>query len=788
MKAIYLLFLLLILTCFSTAQSSKRVWNYHLSNIKTFEVVKGNGKIYFLSEGGIYFYKLKDSRVESLSKIDGLSGSDIQSIEYSHTTKSLIVIYKNSMVDIVLDNEKPYQLADIQRKNIVGDKLIYSATCHEELCYLACGFGIVVIDLRKLEIKDSFIIGDNGEYLQVFDVAVDDQNIYAGTPKGIKYAPLNTTNLLDYSNWKYVDNKFVGTDNYNMVKYGANRIWAVHKSEQWHGDHVVSQHAENLWYKAYENIPVIENFNIEGDYIVLSGINQNSQKTVYVDQKDVGPVVEITSYPFEQENLEIYPKSAIIDDEGTIWIADYNYGAIRVKNNTFDRITPEGPVDNGAFSLSYMNNVLWVASGGRTQTWNNIFKPAIIQKYSDNKWEYFDQRTHSELKGISDVIEIVPYPGNPNKILAATWGGGILEFDNGKYIQTYNESNSTLTSIQAGYYNRIGGMAFDTKNGNLWVTNSEVENVLHMKKPTISGTSTKNDWKSFNLPELSYNYKIGKLIVTSKDQVWMMVPRDVTSGLYVMKTDGTQKKQLSVFSYFSNGIEELFPKMNDVYDIVEDKDGHIWVATSKGIAVYNDTEKVFTTDPYYAYQPGVEKNDGIYHPLLFEQTVTAIAVDGGNMKWCGTRNSGLFLISEDGKKEIANYTTENSNLISDVIISLEYDGDNGVLYVGTDLGLVSLLTDSKKPYERFTEVYAYPNPVRSNYDGPIYITGMMENTNVKITTISGRLVYETTSNGGRAVWEGKDLAGNRVHTGVYLALCASEDGKESTVTKIVFIR
>jgi len=111
-----------------------------------------------------------------------------------------------------------------------------------------------------------------------------------------------------------------------------------------------------------------------------------------------------------------------------------------------------------------------------------------------------------------------------------------------------------------------------------------------------------------------------------------------------------------------------------------------------------------------------------------------------------------------------------------------------MLYVGTQAGLAAYRTDSKNAYSAFTKVYAYPNPVREGYTGDIYITGLTNDTNVKITTVSGRLVYETTSLGGQAVWPGTDLAGNRVHTGVYLAFCATADGTASTVTKILFIR
>lgn len=780
MRTIYLIICLLLSTWLTTAQSSQRVWNYHLSNIKTFDVVRGEGKIYFLSEGGIFYYNLEDSRVESLSKIDGLSGSDIRNIEYNHQTKSLIVIYESSMVDIVFENNKVYSLSDIQRKNIAGNKLIYNATCHNEICYLACGFGIVVIDLIKLEIKDSFIIGDNGEYMQVFDIAIDDEHIYAGTPNGIKYAPINSNNLLDYSNWNYLDAENVERYNYNILEMGAGRLWAVHNSEQWLSDKIISRHEPELWFPEHAHIAVVNSLKTNGNFQVITGTNSSNINTVYVYLKDVGTAHQLTQYPFMIEKLPIAPKSAIIDDEGTLWIADYNYGAIRYKNNQFEQISPEGPIDNNAFSMHYTNNMLWIAAGGHDLAWNQVYNPALIQNYSNGNWDYYNRITHPELKDHFDIIQVLSYPGNPNKILAATWGGGILEFENGSLVKQYNEENSTLRNIMPGYYNRVGGMAFDTK-GNLWVSNSEVEKTLHVKKP--DGT-----WEGFLLPEIAFNYKIGKVLVTKNDQVWMLIPREKTYGLYVMSTDGKQQKHLNVMSYFSNGTEEIFVNMNNVYDITEDANGHIWVGTSKGVAVYRDPQNVFSKNPYYADQPGVNRNDGIYHPLLEQNTITSILVDGGNQKWCGTRNAGLFLISEDGTEELLNYTIDNSNLISNSIISLEYDGDKGTLYAGTDLGLVSFQTDSKNAYERFTDVYAYPNPVPSNYQGNIYITGMMENTNVKITTISGRLVYETTSVGGQAVWDGCDLAGNKVQTGVYLALCASEDGQESTIAKIVFIR
>jgi hypothetical protein len=329
---------------------------------------------------------------------------------------------------------------------------------------------------------------------------------------------------------------------------------------------------------------------------------------------------------------------------------------------------------------------------------------------------------------------------------------------------------------------RVGGMAFDSK-GSLWVSNSQVSKNLHERKS--DGT-----WKAYSLPEVANQYLTGKVLVSKNDNIWIILPHIQTKGLYVMSNDGSQKLLLDVSSRFTNGEDTKITSMNNVYSIAEDKDGAIWVGTSNGLTMYSNPENVFVESPYYAYQPGLDQGDDIYHPLLENITISAIAIDGGNRKWCGTKNDGLFLISADGQHELKHFTTENSDLMSDIITSLAYDDVNGILYIGTQLGLVSYITDSKGANDQFSKVYAYPNPVRENYQGNIYITGLMYETNVKITTVSGRLVYETTSNGGEAVWDGNDLAGNRVHTGIYLAYCAASDGEEtySTVTKILFIR
>ena len=154
----------------------------------------------------------------------------------------------------------------------------------------------------------------------------------------------------------------------------------------------------------------------------------------------------------------------------------------------------------------------------------------------------------------------------------------------------------------------------------------------------------------------------------------------------------------------------------------------------------------------------------------------------------GTENSGIYLLSEDGLEEIQHFTKENSPLLSNNIIDIVIDHITGEVFIGTDYGLVSYRSDATSGEINQGEVVVFPNPVRESYFGPIAISGLVNNANIKITDVSGNLVFEDFAKGGQAVWYGKNYAGERVSSGIYLVFCTDENGVEKTVTKILFIK
>ena len=168
-------------------------------------------------------------------------------------------------------------------------------------------------------------------------------------------------------------------------------------------------------------------------------------------------------------------------------------------------------------------------------------------------------------------------------------------------------------------------------------------------------------------------------------------------------------------------------------------------------------------------------------------SITDIEVDGGNRKWFGTENAGIFLLSADGSQIVQSFTTDNSPLISNNILEMEFNQMTGELFIITDKGLISYRADASYEDPEYSDVKVFPNPVKPDFSGPITIQGIRYDSDIHVTDVAGNLVYKTTSNGGTATWDGKTLLGERVKSGVYLIWTAPNTGKGRKVGKVVFI-
>ena len=176
MKRILLFLAILSSTIIVNAQKIGE-WTTHTPCFKVISVDLMGNNVFAATPYDIYYYNTNDNSINHLSKVNGLSDIGISVIRYSEAAGVMFVGYTNTNIDIIDNQGDVINIPDIYNKYILGDKTINNVFFNSNFAYVCCGFGIVVIDLRRYEVKDTYIIGPNGSYLGVNDLTICD-NIF----------------------------------------------------------------------------------------------------------------------------------------------------------------------------------------------------------------------------------------------------------------------------------------------------------------------------------------------------------------------------------------------------------------------------------------------------------------------------------------------------------------------------------------------------------------------------------------------------------------------------------
>jgi hypothetical protein len=773
--------LLLILSIFAVNAQDIAIgeWRDHLPYKTTVSVTASDQNIYCATPYSIFYYNKSDNSINRLTRISGLSDIGISKIGFNKEMNTLLVAYSNTNIDLVMGS------TIINMRDIIGseaitpeEKSINNLMFIENRAYLSCGFGIVVIDLDKVEVSDTYFIGPNGTHLKVFELTYNDTSFFAATENGIYTADLNDPNLAYYGSWE--KNQALPRPNatYNAITIANNRIF-INLLNEGFGNDTLYFYDNSQWQTNSELFP---NDDVEK---LTSGEGKLYVAYTYfarVLDDNLAPIESIWTYNYQSSPYI----SDIIEDEGVVWIADVNFGlAKRLAENQYIFIYPNGPDNADVFSMSSARNIVYSVPGGRDLSWNNIYKQASISSFIEGEWITHDKDDLSALDTLRDILCVAVNPLNPAQVFAGSWTGGMFELNNGQLVNMYGPENSGLD-----YKNnelprcKVGGLAFDP-SGNLWATSSHANNVLSVRIPDGSSLG---DWHSFNLGTYSSGMDLGPLMVDSYGQKWIIVRE--TKPIIVFNDNAT------ITSTSDDKVKELTSAVGNgaipgekVYSMAEDKDGEVWIGTDEGIAVFYSPGNIFSTGYNFdAQRILIPRNDGsgLADILLEFETVTAIAVDGDNNKWIGTDRSGVFHLSPDGQKELHHFTEQNSPLFSNNITGIVITED-GEVFFGTAKGIISYRGAPTPGNSDFDDVYAFPNPVHPDYNGLIAIKGLVDQTNFKITDISGTLIYSGRSEGGQAIWNGNNFDGRRAQSGVYLVFLTDDNGSEKLVTKILFI-
>jgi hypothetical protein len=748
------------------AQSSFQpigLWKEHLPYNSAIDITAGDNKIYCATPYSLFTIDLNDNSIERLSRVTGLAETGISAVKYDEVNHKLFIAYNNSNIDIIYRNDI-FNVPDIKRENVSGDKSIYNIYPLNGNYYLSTGLGVIVINGSRYEVKDSWFIGSGGSHVKVNGFTSDGSFYYAATEEGLKKISVNSANPANYLNWQMVSGA-------NGLPAGAcrdvvnlnNKIIVLKNDSLF----VLNGATWNLFYNDANTITGINSTG--GKIEVCHRLPGVVSKVVILNEN--GSVAKT----IQQNGVTPFPRKCILYNN-YYWIAD-QFNAVSKfspSSSTADVVySPNSPEGIASGEMIEFNGVFYAAAGEVNDSWNYQYNGNGIYRYKNGEWKNFNRFNYSRLDSMLDFITVT-IDRRDESVWAGSFGGGLLHIKPDESFEIFKQGFLQQMQGDPGSY-RVSGLQFDNES-NLWISNFGALQPLAVRKPGGS-------WKNFSLPFTLFGNAVSQLLIDDANQVWIVSP--LGNGL-ICYNHGNSIDDLNDdhWKLYRNGPGNGNLPSNEVFCIAKDKSGFIWVGTDDGIGVIQCAESVFATG-CEAVLPIVQ--EGNFAGYLFKgENVRSIAVDGADRKWVATRN-GAWLISPDGEKVIYRFTEDNSPLLSNDIRKISIDGKTGEVYFATLKGICSFRSTATEGGETNSNVLVFPNPVPPNFSGTIGIRGLAENSIVKITELDGRLVFQTKALGGQAVWNGQDYKGRRISSGVYLVLVSNDGKTEKMVTKIIFI-
>lgn len=744
--------LLLVHASLHAQESPIGYWTSHFPYHVATSVASDGQTLYVATDLAFFTYTPSSGDIETYSKVNGMSDVEIAWIGFDRSTGTAIITYRNGNIDL-FKNKTFYNIPYFKQRVINGPKTISGIYTENGLAYLSTSIGVIVVNVEKKEIKETWEFAQNQITIPVLSFTAGSGYYYATTTSGVYRISRTSPSPQVFNLWQKISDRVLGTS-------------ATVRDKSF---------MANL-----DSVFVVNHDTLQGIFSLGSGgehLDEGNGKLLICNWSAL-QIMNPETYTIDGASFHKDTKQAAALDDWSFWAADSWLGLGR-HDPAPGYVVPEGPYGKSSFDIyAYDRNIL-VAHGAVTDKWLRTYNADGLSEFKDGQWKTYRQGTYAPFGDSMNEIITVTKDRATGTIYAGSFAYGLSEIKaDGSYALYGNNSPVDLSPITGGY--SISSLALDA-NGTLWMTpfGNNTNTDLYAKTPG-------NTWMKYNVPfNLVFPDAGAGLLIDDLGQKWYYAPSG--SGVIVYNDNGTPDMAGDdTYRQLMTGAGAGNLPNNDVYCLAKDKNNAIWIGTRAGIGIVNCAD-VVTTERCDAERPIVQFDQ--FAGYLFEtEVVYAIAVDGANRKWVGTAN-GIWLLSPNGEQIVYRFTAENSPLPSNLIRKISIDPVTGDVYIGTDKGLVcyrSTATDGGEQNDE--QLVTFPNPVPSGYSGTIAIKGFVENADVRITDISGQLVYRTTALGGQAVWNGLDYKGRRPQSGVYLVFATNRDGTERTTGKIVFMQ
>lgn len=766
--SIFIFFPLLVFTQVATGN-----WRMHIAN-KAIGIASGGNQVFVALETGLLEYDVDAQESTLWTDVNVLSDIQVSSIYYHNESASFFVGYKNGNIDRIQNNTVT-NIPAIKLAAIQGDKTVNSFTSLGDIVYASTGLGIVLINTTNNEIKDTYYPNSSDE--GILSVTFMNDSLFALTKSRVWKSNLSNVTLADPAQWK-LENKVpiaASDENYISLFSQNSDLYLTRK---------IDGYGKDTLYRVDDTqLTVAISFAFDTEINSIQLVDNKILMTVYD-----GVLVINQSFVHEQTFNNFSPYSNTLPISATLlngntFIADNNYGLFEFDSGGIKKIQSAGPSKNSFFSLSATKTKLAVTSGLIQKNGFN-YNTSGAYLFENEAWTSFnrDNQTVWSGKNIFDISSVSINPTNEKQIAIGSYSEVPLSIseDGTNLTELFDAQNSLFIPHASPAHENIcvSDLEYDSK-GNLWVLNCYSLNPLKVY--------TKDKlWYEFNSGSTAQGTFSGKMIIDYSGNKWFAI---LDKGLFGYNdnntiADASDDLKINLTNTATTGD---LPDMN-ITALAVDFDNEIWIGTSQGFVVLYNPDNAFEATPgeYNAQRIKIDFEGNVEY-VLGKTAISDIEIDGGNRKWMGTANAGIFLLSSDGTQVLESYTKENSALISNNIIDMQFLGKTGELFVITDVGMVSLRTDASTGDDNYEDVIVFPNPVKPDFEGLITIQGIKYDSDVKFTDAAGNLVFQTTSNGGTATWNGKHFNGEKVKAGTYIIWTASNTEKGRKVGKVVIL-
>ncbi len=743
-------------------------WRSHNSFTDMRLVVPTPFGVYAASSTGLVFIDKETNSIKSLSKVNGLNDTRISALAYDTAGKQLIIGYETGNIDFLSDDGSVENLNAIVRRSIASSKKINEIRVSGDRAFLACEFGLSILNLRRREVSASNLtlgqLPGGPTSIPVYSSAIVGDTLYISTSEGIK-AVRRSLNLQNTANFLRP-----------AVSAGLpapNANWTL-RLAAWQGALFIIERPNVYDFRnTYRWVPGPNSaVNVAFGRPMPSSLTTTPYGlALAVD----GGILrwDNNAFVFDTTGLK-FPVMAAIVGPNSYWVADFRLGLLNKMGNSVEKISINGPTLLEPFRLGVIEDKILAFWG---QVAQSDFAPGGTyngySEFTENSWVNHKPNEN----GFPDVPDLVDadFDSRTGTTWFASYGAGLLEYRKDKSYTFWDERNSPLVNLIPDPREnqvRVTAVKVDSR-GNIWLTNF-LNNSGGLLKRTPSGQWSQLNFNGAGNTSVDFN-------ILNNGDLWCQMPNDPgyrTRGPIWATNERGGNKMIG-----SNPTAGNLPS-EGVNDIQFDADGTAYVGTDKGVAVFYNPSSVIRNLSFGATWPIY---NGRY--LLEDESVTAIAVDGGGRKWFGTRNNGLWLFNKELTKIEAIFNTSNSPLPNNFVKDIAINGKTGEVFFATPDGIVSYRSNATEAESENEcgKTKVFPNPARPDFRGPIAIEGLSANAIVKITDAAGRLKFEGNAQGGMFSWDRKDYTGRIAKSGIYYALISNEDGTGTCATKFAII-